>query len=111
VRRLNYVMAALGALGAVVVGAVPAAAHPSSSLYCASGGSRYYCDLFTDAVSPYTIRWKIGGVAQPQWDDQQGTGLLWCSAGSTITVEATVTDPTGTTPTSWHVGCNPGEWP
>jgi hypothetical protein len=110
--RLNRVAAALGvAVAGVVAVAAPAAAHPPSSLWCASGGNRYYCDVFPNAVTPYTIRWKVGGVAWPWLDDQYGTGLLGCSPYSTTLVEAIVTDPTGTTPTSWQMWCNPDEWP
>ncbi|MGA3561877.1 hypothetical protein [Melissospora conviva] len=104
-------IAKLGAalLGGVALAIAPAAvagAAPTvNSVFCESGASKYICDLdYSGAQNPVTIQWYVNGVYTPSLDGRTIVNR-GCSPGTRFTVQATVTDSTGSSTGSHSFVC------
>ncbi len=110
-RMLGRALAALALAGGAVVAAAPnVGAVTSVDLQCESGGGKFYCFAYNDAVAPATIRWVINGVAISALDDRVFTGQRPCGA-PVPNIQVTVSDATGSVTTGGPMSCNYGPWP
>jgi hypothetical protein len=111
-RRTRLSLAALLPAAAAALALTPAAdAVTAVDVHCESGASKYICSAYHDAQAPSTVRWYINGTYVPFLDNRTFTGQRGCSAGSSVNVQAVVSDATGSVTGSGGVICNAGPWP
>ena len=85
-----------------------ASAVTQVDVLCDTGASRYICFVTHDATSPYGVTWRVNGT---QVSNSSMAGLRTCTPHRSYTIEADVTDATGTITGSDGFICNPGVWP